>query len=488
MRGPSLFVGAIVAAALPAHAWGQATAEDAAAIGQGIQAWISQNLETPGVRVELSGPIDVTPSGADYRVAFPQTEIVINDGGRIVVDFFDISLTPTSEGFYDATWQMPERYPILSRAGDEEAVITIDKQFGTGVFAPAFDTFITMDFSLDDIVVRPSQEEGQLSIESIAMAVESDDLGGGVYDSDFDMAISNIEFFDGDRSQFDLELLALEGTVEAIDMPAYATFTREFNAIMATVEQGDVPDEAALFTAAADLIARTPKLFDSMDIAYSVQDFFFQEPGERVEIGEGYYQLFVSGLRGDVSSLGMSLSVEEIDVEPAPPQFEYVPQESVISLSLQDLPNDQLLTILTDFLRMSAQTNPDNAVLMAGAQLQQAVMAGGSTLQIEEVVALADIYSLLMEGEVIPRADAAFGVTANAFMQIGGMPELIAALQTEPDGQQAVQGLTVLQGLGQQGTDDEGNAVRIYELDLQANGTVLLNGTDMGPILQGLMQ
>ena len=487
MRVSRILVGTFIAATLPAAAWAQATAQEAEAIRQGLQAWIADNLQTPEFSVQFAGDIEVTPSGSEYRVALPPTDIVFVGDGRVAIGFFDMTLRPTVDGHYDATWQMPERFPILEGDGREVGVITIDKQFGTGVFAPAYETFLTMEMSLDDIVIRPTEEEGEMSISSVAMTADSDELGDGIYNSEFEMTLDEIEFSDGRGAHFDLGLITIGGTIDAIDLPAYLAFTHAFNDIIEPAGQTGAPD-GAMFSALADLMERTPQLFDSFEIEYGIQDLFFEDVGERVQIGEAQYVIFIDGLHDDASSLGMSLAVEDIDVSPQPPQFQYVPQESVIDVALEDLPNDQLLTIVIDFLRNSAQTGPDNAVMMAGVQLQQAVMAGGSTLQIEEVTALADLYSLLMDGEIVPNPAAAFGVTANAFMEIGGMPGLIAALQAEPDGQQAVQGLTVLQGLGQLGTDDDGNEVRVYELDLRADGTFLLNGTDMGPILQGLMR
>lgn len=492
MRASRIIVGTFVAATLPASAWGQATSEEAEAIRQGIQDWIGQALDTAEMQVELAGEIEVTPTGDVYEVVFPPTDLVINDEARVVIESLEITLVPTGDGYYDATWELPSRFPILGPDGQEEVVITVDKQFGTGIFAPAYETFLTLDVSLEDIVIEPTQEEGQATIASAAMLVDSVELEDGTFDSEFEMAISDIAFSDGARSSFDVGLIAFEGFVTEFDMEAYTAFYSEFNTLTQTAAEAgdgaDGADGAAFFNGLADLMERTPKLFDAMALTYSFRDITVIDGSETFSLGEAGYGMSIEGLRGDASDFGVSVTASDIGVIPAPPEFDYVPEETVIELALEDLPNDRLLTILNDFLRTSAQTSPDNAMMMAAGMLQQAVMEGGSTLQIEEVRAVSDLYRLMLEGEVIPRGDAAFGAVADAFMQIGGMPELISSLQNEPFGQEAIQGLTVLQGLGQQGTDEEGRDVRIYELELQADGKVLLNGTDMGPIVQGLMQ
>lgn len=488
MRASRIIVGTFVAATLPAaSAWGQATETEAESIRQGIQSWIDRYFDTPELRLDLAGEIEVTPTGDVYEVVFPPTDMVIDDSIRVVIGSLEITLVPTGDGYFNATWELPERFPMLDDDGQEQAVVTLDKQFGTGLFAPAYETFLTLDLSLEDIAVRPTEEEGELTIDSLAMTMDSEELGDGVIDSTFEMSIGDISFSDGRESRFDLGLIALDGSVTALDMPAYVEFAQAFNALMEEAEGGG-GEEAAVFTGFADLLEQTPKLFDSMELEYSLRDLSVVDYGETVTIGEAGYGMSVEGLRGAASDFDVSASAADISVVPAPPEFAYVPQETVLRLGLEDLPNDRLLAIMLDFLRASAQTNPDNAMMMAAGMLQQAVMEGGSTLQIREIRAIADMYRLMMQGEVIPRGDAAFGAVASAFMQIGGMPELISMLQNEPGAQEAVQGLTVLQGLGQQGTDDEGRAVRIYELELQADGKVLLNGTDMGPIVQGLMQ
>ncbi len=57
-----------------------------------------------------------------------------------------------------------------------------------------------------------------------------------------------------------------------------------------------------------------------------------------------------------------------------------------------------------------------------------------------------------------------------------------------PEAQDAVSFLTLLQTMGAESTDSRGNPARRYELKVTQDGKILLNGSDLMPLMDQMMQ
>ncbi len=73
-------------------------------------------------------------------------------------------------------------------------------------------------------------------------------------------------------------------------------------------------------------------------------------------------------------------------------------------------------------------------------------------------------------------------MTGDAMLVVTGLDAALEVAKATPDGQEMVQGLTVLQTMGAQDTVD-GKPARTYKLVVGENGDILLNGTDLKPLL-----
>lgn len=489
MRASSILAGTmgIAAVAVSAAAWGQATEEGAAEIRQGLQEWIDTRLgQEEGVEITFDGEIEVVPADDIYDITIPRATVTMGDGDvSVVIDPIEIEAVPLENGWYEATWVIPDTYVFENTRLNETATVTIGSQEGSGVFAPQYETFMVLDADLQDIVMTPPEDQGELSLGLIGIAADSEEVDAGVYDSVFEITLEDLNFRDENTGEtFSLGRMALDGSGSALNMDEYVSFARSLDEIMQDLE-GDDAASSAMFTRFSELIEQTSTLFDGMAFNLTFQDVNVVEAEQTVTVEEGGYSVYIDGLTEDSSTLGLAFDLTGVQVDPAPEEARFMPQETVVRLALVDLPNDQLLEILQSFLQLSAETNPDDAMMMAGMQLQQAIMAGGTTLQIEEVSMLSDLASLRLDGVVEPDPNAAFGVTADASMAIAGLGDLIRELQTLPDASDVIPFLTLIQSMGAQAAaDDAGREVRTYDLVVTADGTFTLNGTDMGPMLQ----
>ena len=488
MRATTLLAGtaAAVLVASPILAQTEITQEGADEIRQALVTYIDESLADLAVDVDFAGEIEVIPAGDAYEATLPEATLRF-DGGSIVGEEIDLTLIPLDNGWYDARWTLPERVTI--EEGGEAGFVVIGNQSSEGVFAPAFETFMSMDVVLEAIeVIPPPGEEGSLSLERLSLNGNSQDLGGQRYSGNYTFAAEGFNFVgEPGREALEIGELRFDWSVTDLDFPAYFEFQQALEALRVQAEaqssQGQPPVD--LFAQASSLLAETPALLDGIRARYRIDDIVVIDGTQNVDIESGSFALYLEGLRGSSSTFGIELTTDEIAVVPAPPEAQFFPIETRARLALVDLPNEQLLNILSQFLTSAGQMGPDAAAMMAGLSLQQAVMAGGSTLQVQEVVVVTETASLDLMGEVVPDQAAAFGVVANATMTIAGLPDLIAELQQTlgVDAQEPVQVLTVLQTMGAQTMDDTGRDVRTYEFEVLQTGQILLNGADMAPLM-----
>ena len=488
MRATTLLAGtaAAVLAASPILAQTEVTQEGADEIRQALVTYIDESLADLDVEVEFAGEIEVIPAGDAYEATAPEATLRFEDGS-IVAEEINLTLIPLDNGWYDASWTLPERVTI--EEGGEVGFVTIGSQSSEGVFAPAFETFMSMDVLLESIeVIPPPDEEGSLSLARLSLNGDSQGLGNQRYSGNYTLSAEGFSFV-GEPGQEALEIaeLRFDWSVTDLDFPAYFEFQQALEALRVQAEAQSSPGQPPtdLFAQASSLLAETPALLDGIRARYRVDDIVFIDGTQNVDIESGSFALYLEGLRGSSSTFGIELTSGEIAVAPAPPEAQFFPIETRARLALVDLPNEQLLNILSQFLTSAGQMGPDAAAMMAGLSLQQAVMAGGSTLQIQEVVVVTETASLDLAGEVVPDQAAAFGIVANATMTIAGLPDLIAELQQTlgADAQEPVQVLTVLQTMGAPTTDDAGRDVRTYEFEVLQTGQILLNGADMAPLM-----
>ena len=79
-----------------------------------------------------------------------------------------------------------------------------------------------------------------------------------------------------------------------------------------------------------------------------------------------------------------------------------------------------------------------------------------------------------------------------ARLEVSGLPDLVGRMQGmavsgNAEAREAAQVLAIMQAVGQR--IEEGGAIRhVYDLELAPDGRVLLNGDEMGPLLDGMLR
>jgi hypothetical protein len=474
----------------PWAAKAQATPEGADQIRQGLKGYIATRLlSDDGLQVAMNGAIEVRPEGAVYQATLPQMTVTFAGDTTIGIDPIRITLTPTQTGMYKAVWTLPSSYEIRSADPADGATITIGSQSGTGLFAPQYEQFLDMNAALNQVRIAPTDGQGEFVASQVKLVSDSTERSPNVYDNAGTVSFDGISVRDETGAEvMKLGSMAMDIAIKAGNLAAMTALQGELRAFKARHQAdpaGEMSPEA--MTDLSTLIAGTPRLFDTGSMNFTFADLAIDSPEARVTLATFGFGYGLSGLETGSSDFRIHADLAGLGVDPLPPAAAvFVPKTADIDVTLENLPNEGMVEILTGFLQSMAAMGPDQAGTMAMLQLQQVLMGSGGALKIAAIRADTGTVGFDLGGALAANPQSPFMVAGQASMTVTGLEQAMAALQAVPDGQEALQGLTVLQTMGAQTTDAAGRPARKYDLTIGENGDLLLNGTDLKPLLGGL--
>lgn len=488
MRASSLFAVAALTAgmALPATASAQATAEVAQELQAGLKAWLSENLRLEDTEVSLifNGGVDVVPDGDRYLMTIPSATVNFDGEVEMVVDPIEVELVPADQGRFEVSWTVPARYVFTNPRRNETAELTIGSQHGRGLFDPAYQSMLDVDMAWNDIAVIPPEDEGTFALAGFSVVADTQETDPGIFDCVYTIALEGFDFLDnrtGDR--INIGLFSIDGSFAGLDLAAYMSFYEEFRTIAAEAEQAMGPDEALIGRMQA-LVDDTPALMDDASFRYTLTGLDVDAEGQAVVLDETSLGAALTGMAGQTSELTLTYSGAGLAINPAPPFAQYIPTDMDVELGLANIPNDAIIDAMSQALGNMGQMGPEGAVMMAGMALQQAMLSLGSEVQMREFAIVAPSYTVDFQGSASASSASPFGAIANATIIIGKLDQLQQELMASPMTEEPAQMIAVFQTMGLEDVDAQGNPARRFEIELTETGTVLLNGSDMAPILQ----
>ncbi len=217
----------------------------------------------------------------------------------------------------------------------------------------------------------------------------------------------------------------------------------------------------------------------------------------------------IQGLKSDKGNISARVTIKDlvgnnvVDPETAG----YLPQNGNIELYMQDMPLQSLYKAFAGLaiqgLRAAkmaeeaeARGQPSNMkrhhesqVMAAAFALPQMLTTAGSSVSVRNSFIRAPDLSADLFGSFKATPGAAKIGVGEMTLKLQGLDEALKKLETDDSRQarRAVQGLSFLQVLGQQDTEN-GKPIRKYVFAVTLEGKMLLNGAEIGGLLGGMPQ
>ena len=468
----------------------EVTGDGAAAIERGLKQWLVDNLTFPEDTATLTfdGAIEAEPMGDRYRLTIP-SPIVSDAFGTVLADIGVITadLTPQGEHRFLVSWTLPDEI-MLGPPDEELVVLTIAEQVGEGLFDARYGTFLDVEMDWSGLSLRPASDEGSLEIGSISVVSVSEERDGEIYDFDVEAAVLDVTFADNwSGDAVSIAEIGLLGRMEQVDLPAYMAFSLAVNDLVTEIEAAESAggDPTAIVERMASLIEEAPVLFDTMDMTYLLTDARFDVDQEAVAIEGGELAVGVSGLSSGAGTITLGFSQGSMEIDPPPPFAEAIPDSIAVDLAVTDLPNEAIVANVVAAIRDMLASGPEAAMMARLFPLQQAALEAGSRFSVEQFEVVSPHYEVAFDGYVAPSATSPFSAVGEAQLLIGqfaALRALVERLAPDPD---MLAGLAVFEAAGQQ---VEGRDARRYTFEATEDGRFLLNGGDMGPLVEQMMR
>lgn len=470
-----------------------------AALKDGIKRWFPNSKDGP--RFEWKGDLVATPAGDHYDVALPALSAIDPDGSRIDVGSVRMTVKPLEGGTHAVTATLPDSIPILD-GGKPSATITLGKQRLSGVWAPAYETFLSMDAELANLSVVGAKNDGALTIGAVTANGDLKPDGATTYSGPGALAISNLVFRDEkNRDILKLGTLALEGTYSRVDLGRVASLQRMSQQ---TAGGGAQPP-------AADLLSAMQGLMGGMSFRVRLADLSGLNPedGTKGALTQLAIRGGVEDLDRPLGSASLGFDAEGLTLTPAVAPESFMPKRVNLQLSAAKLPANAFWKAFADLAAAGEPTPPakgsgkgpakkgpetngaDAAAEAAFGRLFTALSEAGTEARIDTLAVDTPATSGSVTGSARVAANSAMGAVGGATILLRGLDGAAKALQPKPgqkadkETQDTLGFIAMLQAMGQVSKDETGKDVRTYKIDLTETGQVLLNGADMGPLLGG---
>lgn len=480
----------------------QTTPDQARDIATALKRYIEARIlePNPDLSLDLDGQIEVTPVDDHYAGSIPPGRLLIDtqDGSTVTLTFADplaFDLRTTERGWYDVVFTVPSSvrigvFPGLSPgevdAGSAPAITataTIGSQVGTALLIPEYEAVMDYEIVWSDLAMQFDDEPINLQIGRITAIQTGEEVSDGVVDNtaNFDMANLALSIVEEDVL-VELDTLTANMSASGVNLPAQFDFLISAEPVIRRLEAE--PDNPDHYGQLRELLANTPNLIDSLGGTYDLKGFRVISPDLTVDLPELAGGFAISGLNTDYADISGSFNLSGLDIQPEIPFHALIPVDAGYDFEITDLSTDVLLDWLDNLLATIPALGVDVAIPASLFTLYEDLAGTGALLDIRDFHIETQSAGLNFNGRVRPDTAAMFGATVEADLAATALSRLTETINGLPEaGAQMAAGLAVIQAFGAREVNDEGDTVHRYQFEVTRDGMVMLNGNDLGPIV-----
>jgi hypothetical protein len=480
-------------AALAAPAADEATAQKLTAeLQQDAERFISS---FPGLKLE--GEVSIRPEGDSYALSLPPLSFTLKNGELIRTAAMTGRLTPQDNQEYRYTLNMPNPVATMFDITQVPAyVLTTTAQDMTGVWSEKHDAFLNGILSMRGVRVSEAENSNvvatldQLRVENDISISPANRMDGKVL-----LSLSALAMYNKQQTQ--VLSLAGAGVSYLLKDVNYTAFRAMQD--RARAEQSGAPSGKEISGMLADL----GQIGGSSAIAFVGRDLIAREvrsggpgsPASTVKLPLLRVMLDSSSHEGGLTNGGLRYQHEGLAITPPPGAAiaELLPARLELAGQLERFPVQQVFALLNE---TSSSGQRLNAMQDMWTRALLELESARTTLTVSQLGYAAPRLTSSTSGQFAASAAARFGATGELNTRINGLDEVLAhfksllsppadgGVQAQPDPsiQSVMMGLTMLQTFGQI-VKDASPSARTYKLELGADGSLKLNGTDFSTMM-----
>ncbi len=467
-----------------------------------------QAAASNGATLETQGDVLVEPNGRFHAVTLPHMTLRQQDGAYTEIGMIALNaMAGEQPEELKVTLALPTPIIHYDEAATPLTTIDIGSQSFAGVWHTAFNNFVKIKANYKDIAVADHLEGTQVTIPDTAILFDLSEDANGLWSGPADFILSGMDIrLDQTGARARMEEFKVTSRIEQYDLDAIMRYEENLTALAESYEAGDTPSASGphilgLYNLITGFIGEA---WDAFDFTVALKGFTLTtppipgSPEGNMTIANGAFGFGMNGFRAGSVNMNFDLSYDGFSMSPQTEDYnQATPDRMNIALSINSLPYKEMVELGKSSIESGAQS--PGAAQMVGLQalmvMPQLLTQAQTNLKLEDGFIGNEQYDVKMNATFTADLNAQMGVTGQSSTAIYGLDNLISSLQAAASnedidvGQRAkiaesLKTLGVIKMVGQMGQDDQGRDVRNYEFELNPQGQMMLNGTDLQTILQ----
>lgn len=469
---------------------------------------LGNSAEAAGRTLELDGPVMVEPSGTYYAVTLPGLKYGHMDGARVEMGMIAINAMPAAK---PGQWKMTVALPTpLSHFDDDqqlEALTTIGAQNFAGIWSEELSAFVKMNATYQNIIRMDPDHKPVMTVKTVTIKGDSVQDAQGEWSGTYNVDAGGIAHDNAaTRSKGSIESLAGQFKLKNYSLAAAKDYDSKLAALSESYNAGEgemvsVHHVLGIYNLISEFVSSA---WQGVEMDVSMKNAAFSRPGKsgrppyQTSFADARLGFGLDGLGTDKVSMGLRTGYDGLSYSPPPVRGDMVPAQMNLDLSINELPLMKLLAIGEQGLKMTASMPSDDvaqlALMTVVAQAPQALTQAGTNMTIRNSHFGNGEYDVNIDGMITADYRAMLSATGKAKVKVRNIEKLAAGIKAAIDApgtsenarerlQKALQALTIMQVAGRKEKDASGANVHNFDLELGADGKMLLNGTDLSALL-----
>lgn len=458
-------------------------------------------VDAPQSSYVFDGDIDAVPSGDSYALSVPDLSVMIDAGVTLNVPGFDAQITPQDNGWLRSQWDFPSSFAVVMPFEPDQVDVTLTSQGNDVTIAPEYNLILNGAMGFTDISAQSQMNVASLSIDGLTLDIDTDEepTAPHTFSSQTSIELTGMQFAVPDEAvSMSLDSLTLGG--ESADQRL------DLFAILDERTRGLNSESEAFVQAFLGTLQefQNEKWLANVIIASQLEGLSISAPEASGTLDNVSFSFAALELDGPVSDLALTMQAGGLTTAQLPPPLlPVVPTLVALDIEAGDAPLEDVLAVIYRALGepMSAeeQMGPKGRRAGAGLDLEglqdldpqqflAILLNSDAVLDINAINVEAPIGSVAAQGRIEPRQEAVFQAVGDITVAIEGLDDMIAFSQTMGgDAAEIAVFASVIAAMGRDETNDDGAAVKVFDLELTEGGEILLNDNNMSAIM-GMFQ
>lgn len=424
------------------------------------------------------GTLGITEESGRFLVRLDDVAITMRDPIRR----FDIGtlravFTTIAPDLYRVTMTLPQLVTAHDAEGKEVGRIAIGRQSFDGQWSSSTLTFDSLDVAYNEVIF--DMDNGAVSgrIGTFAYQAAMVARGQGRVSGPASVSLADVRIV-GDSG----------ARMVSLAKATFATNVRDFNRDFFS----DLSDRAALMggvyeesenqTPLSALPRDLGELVGAVGFDVTLEGFSLRDAatGGDLTLGSLSYGLELADVDRSLATFSMRYAHDALDAGGPDLPSDLVPRQAALRLSVDRIPLNQLTDLVGVMISQSLSAEPGASP--PEADIAAALASAKTVLRIDEANVAAGDATAALSGSLQADASALNGAVGTFLLTTFGLEWLIdklSAMTDDEDAKQAAATLALLQALGRPEQDASGRTVSVYDIQLEADGRMLVNGNDL---------